>query len=151
MLQPLEARADAMFEPVFGPLDWDPPQDGAARAAEPGFLLVAGDPPAGFAHALLIDGAVHLEQLAVEPALGRRGIGTALVEAVCAEAAARGHDRVSLCTYADVPWNAPFYRRLGFREVTLLEPYQERLRDTERRIGLERHGRRVVMERDLAL
>jgi GNAT superfamily N-acetyltransferase len=146
-LAPLEGRADAMFEPAFGPVGWDPPATGEARAAEPGFLLVAGEPPAGFAHVLLLDGAAHLEQLAVDPPLGRRGIGTALLEAACDEAVRLGHDRLSLCTYADVPWNAPFYRRRGFAEVVELEPFQESLRETEQRLGLDRHGPRVVMER----
>ncbi|GAA1478805.1 GNAT family N-acetyltransferase [Nocardioides aestuarii] len=148
-LGPLEGRADAVFEPIFGALGWGAPQSGEARASEPGFLLVADDPPVGFVHVLLLDGAAHLEQLAVEPVLGRRGIGTALVEAACAEAGRRGHDAISLCTYADVPWNAPFYRRVGFEEVGDLAPFQAALRETERRLGLDRHGRRVVMERRL--
>lgn len=148
-LGPLEGRADAMFEPIFGTLDWGEPQSGEARAGEPGFLMVACRPPAGFAHVLVLDGAAHLEQLAVEPDLCRRGIGTALVEAACEEAGRRGHDALTLCTYADVDWNAPFYRRLGFEEVGVLAPYQAALRETEQRLGLDRHGRRVVMERRL--
>ncbi len=34
-----------------------------------------------------------------------------------AEARAQGFDRLSLCTYRDVPWNGPFYASLGFTEV----------------------------------
>ena len=87
----------------------------------------------------------HLEQLAVRPAVLRRGIGSALVRAAMAEAAARGYDEISLCTYADVPWNAPFYRLLGFEEVAEPGPLHRRMRDHERQIGLDQHGRRVVM------
>jgi GNAT superfamily N-acetyltransferase len=77
----------------------------------------------GFAHVLEVGTPAagedpreaHLEQLAVLPAHGRRGIGRSLVEAACTWAAARGHERISLRTYAEVPWNAPFYVRCGFR------------------------------------
>ena len=62
------------------------------------------------------------------------------------EARAQGFDRLSLCTYRDVPWNGPFYRSLGFTEVNDLAQYERRLRDKERDLGLEVNGVRVVME-----
>ena len=145
VLAGIEGEADQTFEDVFGPLDWDPPTPGAWRMAAPGYLLVAGEPVAGFAHVLEIEGIAHLEQLAVRPAWHRRGIGTSLVRASLAEAAARGYGVLSLCTFADVPWNAPYYRRLGFEELTDLGPVHRRMVDLERRMGLDRPGRRVVM------
>jgi GNAT superfamily N-acetyltransferase len=80
---------------------------------------VADDAPVGFAYADVVDGAVHLEELDVLPAWGRRGIGRRLVETVIADARARGVPAVTLTTFRDVPWNAPFYAGLGFR---ILEP-----------------------------
>ncbi len=80
----------------------------------------------GFAHLTEPDGHAHLEQLSVLPAYGRRGVGTALVRAAEAEARWAGHDRVSLCTFRDVPFNGPFYAALGFTEVARLEPFQVR-------------------------
>ncbi|WP_239642974.1 GNAT family N-acetyltransferase [Nocardiopsis alkaliphila] len=68
----------------------------------------------GLAATVTLDGGTHLEQLAVHPDHGRRGVGGALVEAVCAEAAGRGHDRVTLTTFRDLPWNGPWYERRGF-------------------------------------
>jgi hypothetical protein len=44
------------------------------------------------------------------------GIGRALIAAAEAQAAADGHAEVTLTTYLEVPWNAPFYRRLGFAD-----------------------------------
>ncbi|MFI6597033.1 GNAT family N-acetyltransferase [Nonomuraea sp. NPDC050536] len=79
-------------------------------------VWVAGDPPVGFAGIIELDGRVHLEQLAVLPQHGRRGIGGALVSAVLAAAAAQGSPGVTLLTFRDVPWNAPFYARHGFTE-----------------------------------
>src|SRR5690606_39828156 len=50
---------------------------------------------------------------------GRRGIGTALVGHVI-DVAARGlYPGVTLTTFRDVPFNAPFYARFGFGELAL--------------------------------
>ncbi len=99
----------------------------------------------GFAHLTNPDGHAHLEQLSVLPAYGRRGIGTALVRAVLEEARWAGHDRVSLCTFRDVPFNGPFYASLGFAEVAVPEPFQQRLRAAEIGLHLDEVGVRVVL------
>jgi GNAT superfamily N-acetyltransferase len=149
LLDDIENDADRLFVERFRPETWEPASSGGSRVARPGFLLVAAEQDGaeafGFAHVLDVDGDGHLEQLAVRPALARRGTGRALVTAALAEAARRGHHRVTLRTYADVPWNAPFYARLGFVES---EPDTDRLRALvveESRAGLERYGRRVQM------
>jgi GNAT superfamily N-acetyltransferase len=71
----------------------------------------------GFALVVHIDGHAHLDELSVLPTYGRQGIGSALLRAVCAWAAEQGHRAVTLRTFRDVPWNAPFYLRRGFRIV----------------------------------
>jgi ribosomal protein S18 acetylase RimI-like enzyme len=146
----IENAGGPQFQEYFGdaiePILLSPAMDGRQRAGEPGFLLVAGERPVGFVHVLLIDGHAHLEQLSVLPELQRRGIGAALARAAMDEARAQGFDRLSLCTYRDVPWNGPYYRRIGFTEVTDLAPYEQRLREKERDLGLDVNGVRVVME-----
>jgi len=146
----IENAGGPQFEEYFGdavePILLSPAMDGRQRASEPGFLLVAGEPPVGFVHVLVIDGHAHLEQLSVLPEHQRRGVGAALTRAAMDEARAQGFDRLSLCTYRDVPWNGPFYRGLGFTEVTDLAAYERRLRDKERELGLDVNGVRVVME-----
>jgi len=57
---------------------------------------------------------------------------------------------VTLRTYADVPWNAPFYAKHGYVELDPLPAHLRPLADTEERMGLPRHGRRVAMVRDLS-
>ncbi len=99
----------------------------------------------GFAHVVELDGHAHLDELSVLPDFQRRGVGAALVRAATAETRALGFHELSLCTYRDVPWNGPWYRALGFEEVTELEPYQRRLREREAELGLDRNGARVVM------
>jgi GNAT superfamily N-acetyltransferase len=89
----------------------------AAQQAR-GLVWVAGQPPVGFAVAgEEVAGALYLAELSVARAAGGQGIGRALVEAVVAEAAARGLGAVVLSTFADVPWNGPFYRRIGFEAI----------------------------------
>lgn len=60
---------------------------------------------------------LHLDELDVHPDHQRGGIGTALLEAVCHAAQQGGYQGVTLTTYADIPWNAPWYERLGFQVV----------------------------------
>ncbi len=140
--------ADQLFIDLFRPNRWEAAPSGASRAAEPGFLLVVADESetiVGFVHVLETGGIAHLEQLSVSPEHGRRGYGRALVEAAKSEARRRGHDRMTLRTYADVPWNAPFYARAGFVEESPSTPFQRHLVLVERRLGLDQHGRRIQM------
>ena len=90
----------------------------AAQAAGLLWVALADDVPVGFAHVgLRDDGVPHLEEIDVLPAHGRRGLGAGLVRAVCAWVAASGHREITLTTFRDVAWNAPFYARLGFTVV----------------------------------
>jgi len=90
----------------------------AAQAAGRLWVARADEVPVGFAYAvLLVDGSAHLDEVDVHPAHGRRGLGAALVRAACAWSAGAGHPRLTLTTFRDVPWNMPFYARLGFREI----------------------------------
>ena len=52
---------------------------------------------------------------------------------------------VTLTTFRDVPWNAPFYRRAGFTVVDDPPPGLAELRAAERAEGLDRFGPRVAM------
>lgn len=90
------------------------------KACAEGRLWVATDDGecAGFAlAALLDDGSPFLAEVDVLPFRGRRGLGRALVDAVAAWARGGGHEALALTTFRDVPWNAPWYRSLGFREL----------------------------------
>lgn len=152
LLEGIENDADALLRDRLDPPTWWPAPPGASRAAEPGFLLVAdvGDGViAGFVHVLELDGHAHLEQLSVSPEHARRGYGRMLVEAAMAYARDRGHDRMSLRTFADVPWNAPFYERLGFAVTEPRSEFELMLVETEERMGLNALGPRVQMTADL--
>jgi len=92
-----------------------PAEFAAAQRAGRLWVATVGGTVVGFALAHDLDGAVHLDELDVHPDHGRTGIGTDLVRAVCTEAAGHGCPAVTLTTFRDVPWNRPFYERLGFR------------------------------------
>jgi len=144
----VEIAADRLF-PLAGYGETPGPASLDELRASP-LTLVAGDPPVGYVRVDVVDGQAHLESLSVRPKFMRRGIGGALVAAACDWAAAQGFTEVTLCTFAEVPWNAPFYAGLGFVELAELTPGLRALREEERRIGLERMGPRVVMVRRLA-
>ena len=139
----IEAAADRLFATIGFDLEPGPSTlDGLRRAR---VVLVAGRPPVGFAAMEEVDGSAHLEQLAVDPAHGRRGIGAALLAAGCQWAARSGYPTVTLVTYADVAWNGPFHARHGFRPTEALGPELAELRANDRRNGLDELGRRQVM------
>lgn len=143
----IEAAADQLLVEMFGPELFTDVTSGKDRVADPGFVLVAGRPCVGFAHVLEERGTAHLQQLAVDPAHGRRGLGAALVEACCEQARLRGYSQLSLTIFRDVPYNAPWYSRLGF--VTIDEPDGIVARHVQMEEPYGRLAPRVVMSRPL--
>jgi GNAT superfamily N-acetyltransferase len=86
-----------------------------AQAAGRLFVALAGDTPVGFAQVELLGlEAARLKEIDVHPDHGRRGLGKRLVAAVCEWAVYSGYPKVTLTTFRDVPWDMPFYARLGF-------------------------------------
>ena len=111
------------------------------------WVALADDVPVGFAHIEVIEPTVaHLEEIDVHPQHGRRGLGTKLVRAICAWAIAEGYHAVTLTTFRDVPWNMPFYARLGFEVIpsAALSPALRLVVQDETRRGLD-PTRRVAM------
>lgn len=109
-----------------------------------------GGLPVGMAIASVREGAVHLEEMDVLPAHGRRGLGTRLLATVCAWARAQGYAAVTLSTFSDVPWNGPFYRKHGFKDLQPEQwtPGMWAIREQEAQHGL-RVEARVFMRGEL--
>lgn len=112
-------------------------------------VFVAGRPPVAFVQIDEVDGIAHVQELAVLPAHMRQGLGSALLEAACDWARDAGYPAITLTTYAEVAWNAPFYASRGFTEITDLAPELAELRMWERDMGLDAVGRRLAMRREL--
>ena len=106
------------------------------------------DEPLAYLLLDVVDGVPHVEQVSVHPSAAGRGLGRELIEVAVGQARAAGAGRVTLTTFADVPWNAPYYRRLGFVELPADEqgPELRRVREHEAAIGLDRWPR-VAMAR----
>jgi GNAT superfamily N-acetyltransferase len=69
---------------------------------------------AGFITAELVDGNAHVAQVAVAPDYAGRGFGRALIELVEEWGRSAGCPATTLTTFRNVPWNAPYYARLGY-------------------------------------
>ncbi len=106
--------------------------------------------PVGFAVALIVDGEAHLTELSVDPSHGRKGVGRRLVEVVCEWARASAHDGITLSTFRNISWNAPFYNKLGFVEVPeeSLGSEIQQFRINERNAGLD-VDERIIMRKPL--
>ncbi len=98
----------------------------------------------------VVDGCAHLEQVTVHPDHARRGLGRELVEHLVAWARHHGFPAVTLTTFTDVPWNGPYYRRLGFRciDPADLTPGLRAIRAAETDRGLDAWPR-TAMRLDL--
>ncbi|HEX4358647.1 MAG TPA: GNAT family N-acetyltransferase [Pseudonocardia sp.] len=95
--------------------------------------------PVAFLLAEPVDGHLHIAQVSVHPAAAGRRLGAALIEHLAGLAVEQGAAGLTLTTYRDVPWNAPYYRRLGFTEIpeARLNPGLRAIRELERTAGLD--------------
>jgi GNAT superfamily N-acetyltransferase len=75
------------------------------------------DGPIAYILVDVVDGAAHIEQVSVRPDHAHQRIGAALIDTVAGWAAEKLLTAVTLTTFAAVPWNGPYYRRLGFEPI----------------------------------
>ncbi|MFD9903598.1 GNAT family N-acetyltransferase [Streptomyces sp. NPDC059063] len=153
-LQDIETAAGRCFHDVGMPEiadDAPPSLDELAdyrRAGRAWVAADASDRPVAYLLADHVDGALHIEQVSVHPDHARRGIGRSLLEYAADRAKDQALPALTLTTFADVPWNAPYYARCGF--VTLddaaLGPGLRAVRAKEAAHGLDRWPR-VCMRR----
>ncbi|MCT6777635.1 GNAT family N-acetyltransferase [Streptomyces sp. CS7] len=161
VLQDIERAAGEPFRALgmaFVADDDPPPLDLLESYRQAGRCWVATDPlsatgdrPLGYVLADPVDDALHIEQVSVDPAAARRGIGRDLIAHLAALAARRGMTALTLTTFTDVPWNAPYYARIGFRVLAEgeLTDGLRAIRAEEAQHGLDRWPR-VCMRRELS-
>jgi len=89
----------------------------ACRAAGRAWVAADAGGPVAYLIAAEVDGCLHVEQVSVDPAHAGRGIGAALLDHLAGVARAEGRPALTLTTFRDIPWNAPYYARLGFTEL----------------------------------
>jgi len=93
---------------------------------------------------------IYVQELDVLTSHAGRRIGAALIEQVAQLARERQLTQLVLSTYRDVPWNAPYYRRLGFRNIDTagLDAALSARRDAHIARGLD-ESQRLFMRREL--
>lgn len=93
---------------------------------------------AGFACARREGQALHLYEISVRQEVQGQGVGRRLLQQVADAARDAGLRELTLTTFANVPWNAPFYARFGFEvlDERLLSPRLREILANERAHGL---------------
>ncbi|MDF1693331.1 MAG: GNAT family N-acetyltransferase [Zhongshania sp.] len=101
--------------------------------------------PVGFIIVVREADTAFIVEVDVLPEHQVRGLGRALIQRVVCWARKEGLPRVTLTTFSDVPWNAPFYERLGFCRIDRSQLTVELARklDDEKHRGLRG---RIAME-----
>ena len=126
-LQAIQLAAGDAFRDVGMPAVADSPPlpaeslTGYRRAGRAWVAADEYDEPVGFVVADVVDDCVHIEQVSVHPAHAGQRIGAMLLDHVAAWAQEQHLKGMTLITFRGVPWNAPYYERLGFRELSEVE------------------------------
>jgi GNAT superfamily N-acetyltransferase len=124
-LREVELRAGELFREIgmVAVADEDPPSREELSVAVDGRRVwVCEDDRSGAVIGYLlaeqVDGAIHIAQVSVLPSFAHQRVGKALIDHVAAWARSHDSQALTLTTFRDVPWNAPYYKRLGFRVLT---------------------------------
>ena len=125
----VEREAAILFadDPDLSDFDLD-----ATRTADESRVLIrkghtlvvhVGDQMAGFILTEPFSRELHVWEMSVHPKFQRRGIGAGLIRACKVDARNSGFRALTCTTFRDVPFNAPFYKRLGWEELTALDAH----------------------------
>lgn len=156
-IQRIEVAAGDLFRTVgMDSIADDPPiaEPEFARFVDHGGAWVArdeGDSVVAYLLVETVDACAHIEQITVDPTYARRGIGASLLSSAESWARDEHLDALTLTTFRDIRWNAPYYARVGFA-VLPADQWGIQLRDRVEREAAAGYSRwpRVVMKRALA-
>lgn len=156
LLQIIEKAAGRCFRDIGMPeiADDEPPalcELARHQQARTAWVAVdGGDMPVAYLLADRVDGNFHVEQVSVHPDRARHGVGRSLLDHLAGHAIREGAPALTLTTFLQVPWNAPYYARCGFRllDDSRLTPGLREIREREAAHGLDRWPR-GCMRREL--
>ncbi|WYW97883.1 GNAT family N-acetyltransferase [Proteus vulgaris] len=100
--------------------------------------------PVGFIMTKPLPESLFIHELSVSEAWQNKGIGKLLIQKIKDEAKAHQLSAITLTTFRHVPWNAPYYQRLGFSilsENEIPPSLQEILDDEVERGGFVKETR----------
>lgn len=131
----------------------DPPHDSVELieriAAQQIIVICESDrSPVGFVLFRPMGDALYLEEIDILPAHAGQRLGASLIDETERVAQASGCTSLILSTFRDVPFNAPYYTKLGFHVVPdqTLTSYMRTLKAEHTAAGLD-ENRRVFMRR----
>ena len=123
LLPDIERSAGHLFREIVG-LEWiaddhvmTVDQHLPAILAKSAWVACEEEATVGFLSAEQTLGILHIHEVSVLASAMGRGIGRSLIEAAIGAARASGLSALTLTTFRDVPWNAPYYERFGFETV----------------------------------
>lgn len=89
---------------------------------------------------------MYVVELAVHPAHGGKRLGSQLLDTLAEFGGRLGFGRMVLRTFRDVPWNEPYYRRLGFVTLARDDEHTElaNIRAHEESVGLDEAKRSTL-------
>ena len=91
---------------------------------------------------------LHIWQMSVHFEHQGKGVGRALIDAARQWAKVQGLSSITLTTFRDVPWNAPFYESCGFGLVAPnSSPFLMNVLAEEKKAGLPMEGRCAMLLR----
>ncbi|CAG8961625.1 hypothetical protein HYFRA_00006161 [Hymenoscyphus fraxineus] len=107
------------------------------------------DQPIGFLGGESMHGNFHITEISVARDFQGRGIGKALMRTMMEQVQSEGYKFITLTTFKDVPWNGPWYQKLGFKEVSpraMKKQYSEILKEEAQSAGVD-PDRRCIMRK----
>jgi GNAT superfamily N-acetyltransferase len=116
------------------------------------WVATANGHPVAWAAARPLRNSTYVEQVCVHPDHAHQRIGARLLDHVQAWATRNGRPDLTLTTFRDIPWNAPYYGRLGFHEVRdpdrelrqIVQEDADRGLDPAQRVCLTRSAERIT-------
>ncbi|CRK59955.1 Histone acetyltransferase HPA2 and related acetyltransferases [Alloactinosynnema sp. L-07] len=147
-LQEIEVDAGGPFR-AFGMADiadMPPPTTEQLRSYLGRCWVAEADIVAAYLLADAVGGCAHIAQVSLDQRFRGQRTGQRLIDHVEQWAKANDLAALTLTTFRDIPWNAPYYERIGFRVVEPTPALAE-LVEHEASIGLD-PDTRVCMRRE---
>ena len=85
------------------------------------WIYADNETPIGFIVARRLDNGVHIDEFSVTYDYQNKGIGRYMLNEFISVTSADRYPHITLTTDSSIPWNAPFYRKFGFKEIPLTD------------------------------
>jgi len=110
------------------------------------WVVTVNDLPVGYLLIGIVDGTAHIEQVSIDSGYAGHGYGRQLIKHAEVWARAQGYPSLTLTTFTEIPWNGPYYRRLGFHPIADedITPELRALREQEAEHGLDQWPRECL-------